>query len=150
VLNVAHVDDVANGHVLALERGRTGRSYILGGENLTLQQLLGDLASVTGLPTPRLKVPRSVSLMVAGVSEVIEGRLLRRHPSVPLEAARMSTSPMAFDDSRAREELGYSPRPARDAIEDSARWFVTSGLVGDRRRARIRWSGGLEPRRRLP
>jgi dihydroflavonol-4-reductase len=145
VLNVAHVDDVAAGHVLALENGRTGRSYILGGENLTLQQLLGQLASLTGLPEPHFKVPRAVSLLVAGVSETVEGRLLRRHPSVPLEAARMSTSQMAFDDKRARGELGYSPRPAVEALEDSARWFAASGRVGERRLARIRWSEPQTP-----
>jgi dihydroflavonol-4-reductase len=144
VLNVAHVDDVASGHVLALERGRTGRSYILGGQNMTLQQLLAELASITGLPVPRLKVPRSVALLVAGVSEAVEGRLLRRHPSVPLEAARMSTSQMAFDDRRARDELGYSPRPATDALEDSARWFAGGGRVDERRLSRIRWSAEAE------
>lgn len=142
VLNVAHVDDVATGHVLALEQGRTGHSYILGGQNLTLQQLLAELASITGLPAPRIKVPRSVSLAVAAVSEVVEGRVLRRHPSVPLEAARMSTSKMSFDDSRARLELGYEPRPAVRALEDSARWFAESGKVSGRRLARIRWSEG--------
>lgn len=140
VLNVAHVDDVAAGQVLALEKGRIGRSYILGGENYTLQQLLAELARITGLPAPRLKVPRAVSLVVAGASEAIEGKLMRRHPSVPLEAARMSTSRMSFDGSRACAELGYAPRPARDALIDSARWFVASGKVAQRRLARIRWS----------
>jgi dihydroflavonol-4-reductase len=142
VLNVAHVDDVARGHVLALEHGTRGRSYILGGENLTLQRLLGELATVTGLPAPRLKVPRALSLAVAAVSETVEGRMLRRHPSIPLEAARMSTSRMAFDDTRARHELGYSSRPAREALEESARWFVASGSVRTRRRERICWSSG--------
>jgi len=140
VLNVAHVDDVAAGHVLALEEGRTGRSYILGGENLSLQALLSQLASITGLPEPRIRVPRSLSLAVAALSEAVEGKMLRRHPSVPLEAARMSTSQMAFDDARARDELGYGPRPAAEALEDSARWFVETGKVGDRRLSRIRWS----------
>ena len=142
VLNVAHVDDVAGGHVLALERGTSGRSYILGGENLTLQRLLGELAAITGLPAPRIKVPRSLSLAVAAASEMVEGRLLRRHPSIPLEAARMSTSRMAFDDARARDELGYAPRPAHDALEDSARWFVELGAVTPRRRQKIRWRDG--------
>ena len=142
VLNVAHVDDVAGGHVLALEQGTSGRSYILGGENLTLQRLLGELAAITGLPAPRIKVPRSLSLAVAAASEMVEGRLLRRHPSIPLEAARMSTSRMAFDDARARDELGYAPRPAHDALEDSARWFVELGAVTPRRRQKIRWRDG--------
>jgi dihydroflavonol-4-reductase len=139
ILNVAHVDDVAEGQVLALERGRNGRSYILGGENLTLEQLLGELAAVTGLPRARIKVPRALSLAVAAVSETIEGRILHRHPSIPLEAARMSTSQMAFDVSRAKDELGYAPRPALEALEASARWFVDSGMVIERRLRRITW-----------
>jgi dihydroflavonol-4-reductase len=152
-LNVAHVDDVAEGHVLALERGRKGRSYILGGENLTLQELLGRLAWLTGLPTPKIKVPRLLSLAVAAVSETVEGTLLRRHPSIPLEAARMSTSRMAFDISRARAELGYTPRPATEALESSARWFASSGLVSERRLQRLRWASEISlvdvtPRRR--
>ncbi len=145
VLNVAHVDDVAEGQVLALERGRNGRSYILGGENLTLQQLLGELASLTGLPPAKIKVPRLVSLAVAAVSEAVEGGLLRRHPSVPLEAARMSTSQMAFDTSRACAELGYAPRPAIEALEASARWFAESGMVTARRLQRIRWTSEASP-----
>ena len=140
ILNVAHVDDVAAGQVLALEKGRNGRSYILGGENLTLEQLLGELAAITGLPRPKIKVPRALSLAVAAVSEAVEGRILRRHPSVPLEAARMSTSQMAFDVSRAKDELGYAPRPAAEALEASARWFVDSGMVSERRSRRITWT----------
>jgi len=139
ILNVAHVDDVAAGQLLALERGHNGRSYILGGENLTLEQLLGELAAITGLPRARIKVPRALSLVVAAVSETVEGRILHRHPSIPLEAARMSTSQMAFDITRAREELGYAPRPATEALEASARWFVESGMVSDRRSRRISW-----------
>jgi dihydroflavonol-4-reductase len=142
VLNVAHVDDVARGHILALERGAQGRSYILGGENLSLKQLLSELAARTGLPEPALRVPRSLSLAVAWFSDTLEGRLLRRHPAVPLEAARMSTTRMAFDDARARGELGYSPRPAVEAIEESARWFVENGYVIERRRSKVIWSDG--------
>jgi dihydroflavonol-4-reductase len=145
VLNVVHVDDVGEGHVLALERGRIGRSYILGGENLTLQQLLGRLASLTGLPEAKIRVPRLLSLAVAAVSEAVEGTLLRRHPSIPLEAARMSTSRMAFDISRARAELGYAPRPALEALESSARWFAGSGMVAERRLRRIRWANPNSP-----
>ena len=140
ILNVAHVDDVAAGQLLALERGQIGRSYILGGENMPLERVLGELATLTGLPRPKLKVPRSVSLAVAGISELVEGRILRHHPSVPLEAARMSTSTMSFDDTRARTELGYAPRPAVHALEASARWFVDTGVVTPRRRDKIRWS----------
>ena len=139
VLNTVHVDDVARGHILAFERGANGRSYILGGENLSLEKLLYELSAMTGLPPADRKVPRSLSLAAAWISEAVEGRLLRRHPSIPLEAVRMSTTRMAFDDSRAREELGYAPRPAVEAIEASARWFVENGYVSERRRSRIRW-----------
>lgn len=142
-LNVAHVDDVADGHLHALERGEVGRSYILGGENYTLKRLLDELAETTGLPPARLRVPRAVSLGVAHVSELVEGRLLRRHPSVPVEAARMSTTHMAFDDSRARTELGYAPRPAAQALRESARWFADNGYVKASRRARISWSSRM-------
>jgi dihydroflavonol-4-reductase len=141
VLNVVHVDDVAGGHLLAHDRGAAGRTYILGGENLSLQQILAELASITGLPTPRLRVPHAAVLAAAILSDIVEGRLLRRPPHIPLEAARMSTTLMAFDDSRARSELGYAPRPARAALSDSMRWFVDAGYVtSGRRLAAIRSS----------
>jgi dihydroflavonol-4-reductase len=140
VLNVVHVDDVARGHLLAHDLGAVGRSYIVGGENLSLQQLLAELAARTGLPAPRVRVPRAVSLGVAWVSDTVEGRLLRRRPRIPLEAARMATTRMAFDDARARTELGYAPRPAAEAIEDSARWFVDNGCVTPRRMKKIVWA----------
>jgi dihydroflavonol-4-reductase len=139
VMNVEHVDDLAQGHVLALERGSQGRSYILGGENRSMQSLLGVLAGCTGLRAPTVQVPRAVALAAGVASQLVEGRLLRREPNVSIEAARMSTTRMAFDDSRAREELGYTSRPAEDAIEDSARWFVDHGYVAGTRRARISW-----------
>jgi dihydroflavonol-4-reductase len=138
VLNPVHVDDVARGHILALEKGRQGRSYILGGENLTLEQMLSELAEWSGLPPVRVRVPRAVSLSAAWLSDTIEGRLLRRNPSVPLEAARMSTTRMAFDDTRARQEMGYTSRPAAAALADSARWFLENGYVKESRRSRIR------------
>jgi dihydroflavonol-4-reductase len=141
VLNVAHVDDLATGQLLALERGAVGRSYILGGENYSLKRLLDTLAAVTGLPRARLPVPRALALGVARVSEFIEGNLLHRHPSVPLEAARMSTTRMAFDDTRARQELGYSPRPAADALAASAHWFVDQEKVVPARRDKVVWAG---------
>lgn len=138
-LNVVHVDDVARGHLLAHDRGLTGRSYILGSQNLTLQQVLRTLASVTGLPEPRFHVPRTLSLAAAWLSDTVEGRVLRRAPSVPLEAARMSTTRMAFDDTRARTELGYAPRPSAAALADAARWYVEYGYVRDDRAKRIQW-----------
>lgn len=138
-LNVVHVDDLAAGHVLALERGAVGRSYIVGGENLGMGSFLATLAECTGLPAPKRQVPRAFALGVGTLSQLVEGRILRREPSVALEAARMSTTNMMFSDRRAREELGYSPRPAALAMTDSARWFVDNGYVTPRRAARIRF-----------
>ncbi len=138
-LNVCHVDDLALGHVAALEHGRQGRSYILGGENLSMREILKTLADCSGLPVPRLEVPRAVVLPTALASGLVEGRLLRREPHVPLEAARMSTTKMIFNDNRARAEIGHKSRPARLAIEDSARWFADNGYVTTKRLAAIRW-----------
>jgi dihydroflavonol-4-reductase len=134
-VNVAHVDDLASGHLLALERGRIGRSYIIGGDNLSMRELLETLADVTGLRRVTRRFPKAFALAAGLASEVVQGRILGRSPSVPLEAARMSTTAMTFDDSRARTELGYASRPARDAIEDSARWFVDNGYVVPGRQA---------------
>ena len=135
--NVVHVDDLAAGHLLALERGRIGRSYIVGGENLPMREFLAVLAKSTGLPAPTRLVPRSVALGVGALSQLVQGRILHREPSVALEAARMSTTNMMFSDQRARSELGYLPRPAAQAIADSARWFVENGYVDAKRLGRI-------------
>jgi dihydroflavonol-4-reductase len=139
-LNVVHVDDLAAGHLLALERGAVGRSYIIGGENMGMGSFLAALAAATNLPAPKFKVPRAMALGVGALSQLVEGRILRREPFAALEAARMSTTNMMFSDQRARDELGYSPRPATMAIADSARWFVENGYVNAKRAGRIRFA----------
>lgn len=139
-LNVVDVDDLAIGHVAALERGRQGRSYVLGGDNLSFREILGILAEETGLPRPIVRVPAGLALGAAYVSELVEGRIAHRQPSVPLEGARMATTQMIFSDDRARRELGYRSRPAREALIRSARWFVDNGYVAPKRLARIRWT----------
>jgi dihydroflavonol-4-reductase len=136
-LNVVHVDDLATGHLLALERARQGTSYVLGGENLTMREVLAALAAITGLAEPTMRVPTAVSVLAARVSDAVEGGLLRREPHVPLEGARMSATQMRYADARARDELGYSSRPAREALRDAVRFFVESGRVDARRAARI-------------
>jgi dihydroflavonol-4-reductase len=138
-MNVIHVDDLALGHLAALERGARGRSYLVGGENMSMRAILQAVAHCTGLPMPRLEIPRGLALAAGAASELIEGRLLRRQPRVPLEAARMSSTRMIFNDERARAEIGHTSRPARDAIEESARWFAGNGYVSASRRAAIRW-----------
>jgi dihydroflavonol-4-reductase len=138
-LNVCHVDDLATGHVAALEHGRQGRSYILGGENMTMRAILRALSDCSGLPMPRIDVPRPLVVAAGMVSDFVEGRVLSRNPHVPLEAARMATTKMIFNDDRARAEIGHKSRPARLAIEDSARWFTDNGYVSAERLAAIKW-----------
>jgi dihydroflavonol-4-reductase len=138
-MNVCHVDDLALGHLSVLERGARGRSYILGGDNLSMRAILQILARYSGLPVPRREIPRGLAVAAGLASDFIEGRLLRREPRVPLEAARMSATRMIFSDQRARTEIGHTSRPAREAIEESARWFADHGYVSADRRAALRW-----------
>jgi dihydroflavonol-4-reductase len=139
-MNVTHVDDLASGHLLALERGLQGRSYICGGENLSMSRLLALLSDVTGLPRASRRFPAYVPVLAGALSHLVEGVMLRREPRVPLEAARMATTSMTFDDSRARRELGYRSRPAAEALYDSARWFVERGYVTKERERLVRWN----------
>jgi dihydroflavonol-4-reductase len=143
-MNVAHVDDLAAGHLLALEKGAQGRSYICGGDNLTMAQLLAILSRVTGLPGSQRRFPSSFPMIAGRISQFVEGDVLHREPRVPLEAAQMATTTMTFDDSRAREELGYSSRPAACALYDSARWFVEHGYVRAERVNLLQWSPPTE------
>jgi len=136
-MNVVHVEDLARGHVLALEQGRIGRSYILGGYNVSMKNLLEMAASCSGLPTPKLKLPTAIGFGAGVLSHLVEERLLRREPHVSLEAARMSLTKMIFDSTRAREELGYVTRPALEAVESSVRWFVENDYVNPARARRI-------------
>lgn len=144
-LNVAHVDDVARGHVLAAERGALGRSYILGGENMSLQQMLSTLAEISGLPAPRVRLTPEMVLPIVRTTEWFQGRVLRREPTLPSEPVRMATTRMEYDDSRAREELGYSSTPARDALARAARWYVDNGFVKESQVRRIHDAGKLGP-----
>lgn len=139
-LNVVDVEDVAAGHLLAAERGRQGRSYVLGGENCTFRHILEQLGEITGLSVPRRRVPSGVAVAAAHLSELVEGRLAGRPPSIPLEGARMATTQMVFDDSRARDELGYTSRPAREALARAAHWFAENGYVTERRLRHINFT----------
>jgi len=139
-MNVAHVDDLAEGHLSALEMGRQGRSYICGGDNISMAQLLDALSNATGLPQAQRRFPSALPIIAGRASQFIEGTLLGREPRVPLEAAQMAATVMTFDDSRARKELGYRSRPAALALYDSAQWFVQNGYVRAERVAKLHWS----------
>jgi dihydroflavonol-4-reductase len=121
-LNIAHVDDVAAGHLAAMERGRIGERYILGGENLTLCDLLTEISRLTGRPAPKFKLPAGPLMPLAYANEW-GARLMGYEPFLHCDSLKMSRTRMFFDDRKARRELGYETRPARLAIEDAVDWF---------------------------
>lgn len=129
-LNVVYVGDVAEGHVLACERGRTGQRYILGGENLTLQQIFGKLAEATGKPAPRIRIPYAVAY-TAGVVSTGWAAVTGQEPRAPLDAVRMARKKMWVRHDKAARELGYSARPAGEALRRAAEWFEANGYCED-------------------
>src|SRR5438045_8861682 len=128
-LNVAHVEDVAVGHLLAAESGEIGRRYILGGENLSLAEILAEVARLTGRRPPSFKIPCAAILPIAAGAEAL-ARLPGREPFVTLDAARISKKKMFFSSAHAVRELGYAPRPAPQAIADAVAWFKANGYLG--------------------
>ena len=128
-LNLVDVDDVAEGHLLAAERGRVGEKYILGNRNMTLKGILECLAALTGLPAPRVKMPYGVALGVAHVNQFFMGTLLRREPGVPVEGVLMARKRMFFDAGKAVRELGLPQTPVEEALERSVRWFCDHGYA---------------------
>jgi dihydroflavonol-4-reductase len=127
-MNVVHVDDVAMGHWLAAVKGRVGERYILGGENLTLKQILDLLASATGLPAPRFKTPYALAYAFGAVDTAL-ARLRGVEPTAPLDAIKMAKHYMWFSSAKAERELGYSSRPAAFALKDAADWFAANGYA---------------------
>ena len=127
-LNIVHVDDVAEGHLAAAENGRIGERYILGGENLALAEILAGVAQAVGRRPPWLRVPHSVLFPVAIGAELV-ARITGRDPFVTLDGVRMSRKKMYFSSEKASRELGYTPRPAREAIADAVSWFGANGYL---------------------
>jgi dihydroflavonol-4-reductase len=121
-LNIVHVDDVAVGHWLAFDRGRIGERYILGGENLTLQHILQQIAELTGRRPPRLRLPHGLVLPIAHLAEAW-AKLTGKEPLVTVNGVRLSQKHMYFTSAKAHRELGYHPRPAHDALADAVAWF---------------------------
>jgi dihydroflavonol-4-reductase len=123
-LNIAHVDDVARGHLLALDQGRVGRRYILGGENISLRDLLFTIAEICGRPPPRIRLPRRLIFPVAYLSEAWAWATHGPEPQATVDGLKMARKKMFFDSARAVGELGYHARPAREALEDAVAWFT--------------------------
>ena len=128
-LNVVHVDDVALGHLLALERGTIGRRYILGGQNLTLKQIFIEIAACTGRPAPRLRLPHNLILPIAYIAEGWARLVGGSEPRVTVDGVRLAKKLMFFSIDRARHELGFTPRPAEEALCDAVAWFQQHGYL---------------------
>jgi dihydroflavonol-4-reductase len=127
-LNLVHVDDVAAGHLLALERGRIGERYILGGENVHLGTMLADIAAMVGRRPPRVRLPIAAVYPFA-VGAEIWARVSGREPFATVDGLRMARHLMFFDDTKARTQLGYTSRPYRDGIADAIAWFRQHGYL---------------------
>jgi dihydroflavonol-4-reductase len=127
-LNLVDVRDVARGHLAAAERGRVGHRYILGNRNMTLKEILDVLSRLTGLPSPRMRLPHWVPLTAAAVDTALS-RVTGRAPRVSLESVRMSTHRMFFDASRAVQELGLPRTPVEEPLARSVEWFRAKGYV---------------------
>ena len=127
-LNFVHVDDVAAGHLLAFEHGRIGERYILGGENLSLQDLLGDIAALAGRKAPRIKLPRGPLFPLAFAAEAF-AHLTGKEPLLTLDGLRMSRYRMFFTSAKAERELGYRSRPYQEGVADALAWFRTAGYL---------------------
>jgi dihydroflavonol-4-reductase len=127
-LNLAHVDDVAEGHLLAMERGRTGEVYVLGGEDVSLKEMLGVIAPLAGRKAPRVKLPRAPLFPLAFAAEAV-ARATGREPFLTADALRMAKYRMFFSSAKATRELGYKARPYAKGLEDALTWFKRAGYL---------------------
>jgi len=127
-LNLVHVDDVAHGHLLALDHGRIGENYILGGADVALQTMLADIAFLSGRRAPTLKIPRAPLYPLAWVAESI-ARFTGKEPFLTVDALRMSRYRMFFSSEKAKRELGYRARPYQEGLKDALAWFRDNGYL---------------------
>jgi len=134
-LNLIDVEDVAAGHLLAMERGKIGEKYILGNENLTLQQIFETLGQIAGMKPPRIRAPQGLVLPLAYLNEWVADHLTRRTPQIPVAAVKMARYRMFFDASKAVRELGLPQRPVRQALERAVCWFLEHGYADPRKKS---------------
>jgi dihydroflavonol-4-reductase len=128
-LNLVDVAHCAQGHLLAAERGKPGEKYILGGENLSLQELFERLASISGMPAPRVRIPYGVALSFAIGADFVSRRITKRPPRASLTEVRMARKKMFFDHSKAERELGYKPGPIDTALSDAINYYRVTGAA---------------------
>jgi dihydroflavonol-4-reductase len=127
-LNFVGAEECAAGHLQVAEKGKVGERYLLGGENLTLKQMLDVLAKITGLPAPAWKIPHSLALGVAYMSTAFS-RLVGGEPQIPVEGVKIARHRMFVDCSRAQRELGFQPGSVAAALERAVRWYGANGYV---------------------
>jgi dihydroflavonol-4-reductase len=128
-LNLVDVRECARGHIAALEKGKSGERYILGGEDLTLKQILDKLGAISGLPSPKVKLPYFVAYAAGAVDQTISGRLLGRDPRATIETVRMGKKKMWASSGKAERELGWKTVSVDDALRRAVEWFRTNGYV---------------------
>lgn len=127
-LNLVHVDDVAAGHLLAERYGIAGRRYVLGGQDVTLGQMLADIAALVGRKPPKVKLPIAPLFPIAAMAE-LGGMITGREPFVTLDSLRMAHHRMFYSSARAEQELGYQARPYGEALRDAVHWFRAAGMI---------------------
>ncbi len=127
-LNLVHVDDVAEGHLLALERGRIGERYVLGGQDLSLKAMLADIAAITCRKPPTLALPRAPLYPLAYIAEGV-ARITGKEPMLTRDALKMASHHMFFSSKKAQSELGYTARPHTEALADAIGWFRSAGYL---------------------
>lgn len=127
-LNFAHVDDVAEGHLLAFDRGTVGERYILGSENLTLREFLTIVTRLAGRKPPKVQLPADLILPLAHGAEFF-ARLTGKEPFVTVDGVKLAKKKMFFTIAKAKRDLGYAPRPAEDGLRDAVEWFRANGYI---------------------
>jgi dihydroflavonol-4-reductase len=128
-LNLVDVNDCAEGHLLAMEKAVPGERYILGGENLTLKRILDKLATITGLPSPNIRLPYAMAYATGMVDTLITGKIRQREPRVTLDSVRMGRKKMFVTSAKAERELGWSPGPVDGALRRAVEWFRANGYA---------------------
>ena len=128
-LNLVDVRECARGHIAALEKGRSGERYILGGENLTLKQILDQLGQITGLPSPKIRLPYLFAFAAGVVDEAVTGMILRREPRATVDTVRMGKKKMFASSAKAERELGWKIVPVDAALRRAVEWFKANAYA---------------------
>ncbi|WP_010185198.1 hopanoid-associated sugar epimerase [Sphingomonas sp. PAMC 26605] len=127
-LNLVHVDDVADGHIAAMARGRIGERYVLGGQDVALRDMLASVAGIVGRKPPTVRIPRAPLFPLAWVNEQV-ARVTGKDPFLTLDSLRMAAHDMYYSSAKAESELGYRARPYREALAEAIAWFAQAGML---------------------